>query len=192
MEKIDTASLGKISKLLNEDKFWAIVSKSLENSIDEQEQEEKLIEEITHLSPKEMIGFRLRTDKLLQETYNAEMWCAGYIMNGGCSDDGFEYFRNWVISRGKETYYQAKENPDSLIKEVSDDKYEFEYEFESFWYVALDAFKRRTDKDLYDYIDYDAFKTREGNYPEFEFNWDADKPETMKKICPQLFNKLRD
>ena len=190
MEKIDTASLGKISKLLNEDKFWAIVSKSLENSIDEQEQEEKLIEEITHLSPKEMIGFRLRTDKLLQETYNAEMWCAGYIMNGGCSDDGFEYFRNWVISRGKEIYYQAKENPDKLIQEVLADKYE--YEFESFWYVALEAFNRKTGKNLYDYIDYERFKTREGHYSPFEFNWEEDKPETMKKICPLLFDKLWD
>ena len=36
-------------------------------------------------------------------------------MNGGCSDDGFQYFRNWIISRGKEVYYAAKENPDNLI-----------------------------------------------------------------------------
>ena len=188
MEQIDISNLGKISEMLEEEKFWGIVSKSLENSDDEYQQEENLINEIAKLSPKEMIGFRLRTDKLLHDTYNSEMWCAGYIMNGGCSDDGFEYFRNWVISRGKETYYEAKENPDNLIKEVTEDK--DEYEFESFWYVALEAFNRRTGKDLYDYIDYDEFKTREGNYPQFEFNWEEEKPETMKAICPRLFDKL--
>lgn len=182
------SNLGKISEMLEEEKFWEIVSASLENSEDEYEQEEYLINEVAKLSPKEMVGFRLRTDKLLHDTYSAEMWCAGYIMNGGCSDDGFEYFRNWVISRGRDTYYEAKENPDSLIKEVSADK--DEYEFEGFWYVALIAFEKKTGKDLYDYIDYDKFKTKEGNYPQFEFNWNSDKPETMKAICPGLFDKL--
>lgn len=186
MEQIDVSNLGKISEMLNEEKFWKIVSKSLENANNEFEQEEKLINEIAQLSLKEMIGFRLRTDKLLHDTYSSEMWCAGYLINGGCSDDGFEYFRNWVISRGKATYYKAKENPDNLITEVTDD----ECEFECFWYVALEAFKRRTGENLYDYIDYDNFKTREGNYPPFEFNWEEDRPETMQAICPRLFNKF--
>lgn len=188
MALIDISNLGKISEMLNEEKFWKIVSKSLLNTEDEYEQEAKLIDEIAKLSPKEMIGFRLRTDKLLHDTYNSEMWCAGYIMNGGCSDDGFEYFRNWIISRGKEVYYKAKENPDSLMSEIS--KNRDDYDFEGFWYVALGAFNKRTGKHLYDYIDYDKFKTREGNYPHFEFNWNSEEPNTMKEVCPNLFDKL--
>jgi hypothetical protein len=27
-----------------------------------------------------MIGFRLRTDKLLFDSYNPELWCAAYIV----------------------------------------------------------------------------------------------------------------
>ena len=137
-----------------------------------------------------MIRFRLRTDKLLYDTYNSEMWCAGYIMNGGCSDDGFEYFRNWIISRGKETYYKAKTNPDYLINEVVEGE-DF-YEFESFWYVALEAFKNKTGKNLYDYIDDDNFKAKEGNYVQFEFTWKEEEPESMKKICPKLFAKFNE
>lgn len=188
MEQIDISNLENSAELLNEEKFWGIVSKSLEDIEDEYEQEEKLVNEIIKLSPKEIIGFRLRTDKLLYDTYTPEMWCAGYIMNGGCSDDGFEYFRNWIISRGRETYFQAKENPDTLINEVSADK--DEYEFEWFWYVALKAFERKTGKNLYDYIDYDNSKAREGNYPSIEFNWEEENPETMKAICPKLFDTL--
>lgn len=178
----------KISEMLDEDMFWGIVANSLEFSSDEKEQEEILILQLSQLSPEEIVGFRLRTDKLLYDTYTSEMWCAGYIMNGGCSDDGFEYFRNWVISRGKETYYSAKENPDSLISEVSEDK--DWYEFESFWYVALEAFKEKTGKELYEYIDDDNFTTREGNYPDFEFTWKEDDSDSMKKICPKLFEKM--
>lgn len=176
----------KTAEMLDEKVFWDIIDKSLQNTDNQYDQEAFLIAQIGKLTPKEMIGFRLRTDKLLYDTYNSKMWCAGYIMNGGCSDDGFEYFRNWVISRGKTVYDAAKENPDTLISEKENGAEEM-FEFESFWYVALEAFKKKTGKDLYDYIDDNNFKTREGNYPQFEFDWKEEDPESMKKLCPQLF-----
>ena len=104
----------KSAEMLEESIYWNIVEKSLKCKNNQDDQEQFLIKEIEKLSPKEIIGFRLRTDKLLYDTYNSEKWCAAYIMNGGCSDDGFEYFRNWVISRGKDVFYKAKENPDSF------------------------------------------------------------------------------
>lgn len=185
---IDTTQFSKTSEMLDEDLFWSIIDKSLINTSNQDDQEHYLIKEIGKLTPKQMVGFRLRTDKLLYDTYNSEMWCAGYIMNGGCSDDGFEYFRNWIISRGKDTYYKAKQNPDNLINELSEDV-EI-YDFESFWYVAIEAFTKKTGKDLYDYIDDENFKTKEGQYPEFEFTWQEENPESMEKICPKLFDKL--
>lgn len=193
-EKKDTQKnynreIEKTNEMLDETIFWNIVDSSLINTKDQVSQEKFLIKEIEKLTPKQIIGFRLRTDKLLFDTYNPEMWCAGYIMNGGCSDDGFEYFRNWMISRGKDTFYKAKENPDSLIAEfVEGQDY---YEFESFWYVALTAFKNKTGKELYDYIS-DDFVTTEGNYPDFEFTWNEEEPETMKPICPKLYEKMWD
>lgn len=180
--------LTKTAEMLNEDLYWTIIADSLQNSADQDEQEMYLISQLKQLSPVEIIGFRLRTDKLLYDTYNSEMWCAGYIMNGGCSDDGFEYFRNWVISRGKEIYYKAKENPDSLIDQTDLDLEE--YEFESFWYVALGAFREKTGKELYDFIDDDNFKLKEGYYPNFQFTWSDDNPDSMEAICPRLFNKM--
>jgi hypothetical protein len=185
---IDSISLSKTSEMLDEDKFWLIIDNSLKKSENQNDQEKILVKEIEQLSPKEMIGFRLRTDKLLYDTYNSDMWCAGYIMNGGCSDDGFEYFRCWLISRGKNTYYKAKLNPDYLVNEISKDS-EI-YDFESFWYVALTAFKNKTGKELYDYIDNDKFTTNEGNYPKFKFTWQEDNPESMRKICPRLYQKF--
>lgn len=184
----DTSQLKKTSEMLDEDLYWSIINKSLKNTKNQDDQEQFLIKEIVKLNPEQIIGFRLRTDKLLYDTYNSEIWCAGYIMNGGCSDDSFEYFRNWIISRGKETYYNSKQNPDNLIDEVVEG--EDYYDFESFWYVALEAFNKKTSKDLYDYIDYDNFKTCEGNYPQFEFNWEEENPDSMKKLCPKLFEQF--
>lgn len=184
----DTSKLTKTAEMLDENAFWDIIDRSLKSTGSQEEQEQFLVKEIKKLSPKEIIGFRLRTDKLLTDSYTSEMWCAGYIMNGGCSDDGFEYFRNWVISRGKETYYKATKNPDQLITETTSSPKI--YEFEGFWYVALNAFKYKTGKELYDYIDYEKFKTTEGNYPTIKFNWKEEDPESMKKICPKLYGKF--
>ncbi|MFW5971874.1 MAG: DUF4240 domain-containing protein [Bacillota bacterium] len=188
MDDFNISKLNKSNRMMNEEKFWAIVEDSIKNNSSQEEQKDYLISKLSQMSPVDMIGFRLRTDKLLYDSYIPELWCAAYIINYGCSDDGFEYFRNWLISRGKEVYYRAIENPDSLINEIEEDN-DF-YEFESFWYVALEAFEKRTNNSLYDYIDYDNFITREDNYPSIEFNWNDDNPETMKKICPLLFERF--
>ena len=189
--KQELAELKPTAEMMNEEQFWAIVQKAVDEAgDDEDEYLEVVMHELIKLSLKEMVGFRLRTDKLLYDSYTSEMWCAGYLMNGGCSDDGFEYFRLWVISRGRKVYEAALANPDNLIDYIAEDAEVDFFEFELFWYAAIDAFEEATEADLYDYIDDDNFTTREGNYPNFEFNWDEEDPESMKKLCPRLFERF--
>lgn len=189
--KQELAELKPTAEMMNEEQFWAIVQKAVDEAgDDEDEYLEVVMHELSKLSLKEMVGFRLRTDKLLYDSYTSEMWCAGYLMNGGCSDDGFEYFRLWVISRGRKVYEAALANPDNLIDYIAEDAEVDFFEFELFWYAAIYAFEEATEADLYDYIDDDNFTTREGNYPNFEFNWDEEDPESMKKLCPRLFERF--
>ena len=187
----ELAELKPTAEMMDEEQFWAIVQTAVDEAGDDEEAYLEVVKrELSKLSLKEMIGFRLRTDKLLYDSYTSEMWCAGYLMNGGCSDDGFEYFRLWVISRGRKVYEAAMANPDNLIDYIGDDDEMDFFEFESFWYVALEAFEEAVDAELYDYVDDDNFKTCEGNYPNFEFNWEEDEPESMQKLCPRLFEKF--
>jgi hypothetical protein len=72
---------------------------SIKGTDNQEDQELFLITEIGKLSPHEMIGFR-RTDKLLL-TPIIQSFGVLLIINNGCSDGGFEYFRCWLISRGK-------------------------------------------------------------------------------------------
>lgn len=183
------AGLEKTAALLDEDAYWKIIQTSLAQSPDQNEQHDNLVSQLKQLSPAEIVGFKLRTDKLLYDIYNSDMWCAGYIMNGGCSDDGFQYFRGWVISRGKNVYYKAKSNPDNLVDELNDESEE--YEFEDFLYAANDAFAATTEKDIYDFIDNDNFDLCESEI-KIEFTWEEDNPETLKAICPRLFEAKWD
>jgi len=54
----------------------------------------------------------------------------------------------------------------------------------------LKAFKNKTGKDLYDFIDDDNFKFKEGHYQNFDFTWEEENPESMKAICPNLFARM--
>ena len=187
----ELAELKPTAEMMDEEQFWTIVQTAVDEAGDDEAEYLDVVKrELSKLSLKEMIGFRLRTDKLLYDSYTSEMWCAGYLMNGGCSDDGFEYFRLWVISRGRKVYEAAMANPDNLIDYIGDDDEMDFFEFESFWFVALEAFEEAVDAELYDYVDDDNFKTCEGNYPNFEFNWEEDDPESMQKLCPRLFEKF--
>jgi len=177
----------KSSEMLDENKYWTIIEKSFLSSSDYNIQRTKLLKELTQLNPKEIIGFDLRTTKLLKDSYISEMWCAAYIMKGGCSDDAFEYFRCWLISKGKDIYYKASKNPDALSE--IEKKLFFDYELEPFLYMPNEAFMLKTGKEIYDYRDMETFLKVEGYYPQIEFNWQEDNPSSMKKICPKLFQK---
>lgn len=174
-------NLKPCSALMSEEQYWDIIISSLEHSDDQSEQYECIVKSLEKLSLEEIIGFALTTSHLTNEIYTSHMWCAGYIMNGGCSDDGFIDFRNWVVSRGKEVYYAAKANPDSLINEV--DVAEDEYAgFEEFGYVAGAVFDKATGVKIYDYIDSPIKYNLD-----ITFDWDDDDEESMRVICPQLY-----
>ena len=63
------------------------------------------------------------------------------MIHGGCSDDGFEYFRRWLVSRGRDIYAAALANPDSLANvDLSSRSF---WEFEEIYYVAVAIFKEK-------------------------------------------------
>ncbi|MCY0919247.1 DUF4240 domain-containing protein [Streptomyces sp. H27-G5] len=51
---------------------------------------------------------------LLAESYRAPLWAAAYLINGGCSDDGFDHFRGWLLTQGEAAFTAALADPDSL------------------------------------------------------------------------------
>ena len=65
--------------------------------------------------PAEVILAYLRHQHaLMAQSYTWNLWGAAYIINGGCSDDGFEYFRGWLLTWGRDVFQRALEVPDSL------------------------------------------------------------------------------
>lgn len=178
----------KIAQMLDVDLYWQIIENSLQLADTLEEQEENLIKELSQLTAEDIIGFRLRTEFFMYQSYSNELWCAASIMNDGCSDDGFQHFRLWLISQGKQIFSDAMVDPDNLSTYFEDGFNDDDlYEFEMFGNVPNEAFLNLFDKDIHDYIDYENFKYFEEDYPEVELNWDEDNITSLQVICPKLF-----
>jgi hypothetical protein len=71
---------------------------------------------LSALPPEEIIAAQRVLSGLLAESYQTLLWAAAYVINGGCSDDGFEYFRGWLIAQGRQVFQQSRADPDSLAE----------------------------------------------------------------------------
>lgn len=128
---------------MNEARFWQIVSESARNEPDPQSQATALRAALDRLTPQEIEAFADIFDELMRRSYRWDLWGAGFVVEGGMSDDGFEYFRRWLISRGKTAFEKVSADPDSLADIIPDD-HDGEFEFEEFRYVADEAWANKT------------------------------------------------
>lgn len=178
----------KIASMIETDLYWQIIENSLQDADTLEQQEENLLIELQFLTAEDIIGFKLRTEYLMFQSYTSDLWCAATIMNDGCTDDGFQYFRYWLISQGKQIFSDAIIDSDNLAKYFIDGFNEEDlYEFEIFGSIAIEAFSKAFDKSMHDYIDFENFPYFEEYYPDIEFNWDEENMISMQMICPNLF-----
>jgi hypothetical protein len=66
------------------------------------------------LPEEELIAYQARFDEATEAAHRIDLWGAAYLVNGGCSDDGFHDFRAWLVGRGRHAYESALKNPDTL------------------------------------------------------------------------------
>src|SRR5882672_4855014 len=99
------------------------------------------------LTPEELLDFESCFDRVHKESYAWSLWGAAYLMNGGCSDDGFEYFRAWLIAQGRQPFEMALEDPDTLATLVNP-----EGELEEFMYLARQAYEEKTGEEMPDSV----------------------------------------
>jgi len=118
---------------MKEEQFWDIIATTKSNNQDEQC--DKLKKSLSHLTKDELLGFESIYRKKLSMAYHWDLWAAAYIINGGCSADGFDYFCDWLISRGQKIYDAALKNPEILVGEATP----WDTEFESFRYIMKDV-----------------------------------------------------
>jgi hypothetical protein len=121
---------------------------------------------------------------LLAESYRSPLWAAAHVINGGCSDDGFDYFRGWLLTQGREAFDAALAAPDSLadhpaVREAAAEGLEL-WDEEALS-IAWTAYERATGQEL----PTDSFTI---SYPPLDPSWTStwnDPAETATRL-PRL------
>ena len=131
--------------------FWRLIEDAKEKSKGECEEQAELLKgALVKLPLGEIIAFGGIMDELLSQAYHWDLWGAACLINGGASDDGFEYFCRWLIAQGREVFETALAQPDSLAELI---KYTIvwgdgQLDCESIGYVAMEAHEEVTGREL--------------------------------------------
>jgi hypothetical protein len=134
---------------MNERRFWEIIAEACRSDPHRAEEwDERLQAELMELEPDEIVEWNRIFDRLAARAYTVDLWGAAYLINGGASDDGFYYFRCWLICMGRDAYEAAVADPDRLA-DVVDPEIDAEAETYAAAHQAWMAVNGRPDTDPY-------------------------------------------
>lgn len=137
---------------MDESGFWDVMQLTTGGTDDPTARTASLRKTLGAMTADELRSFQRHFDTAMKLSYRWDLWGAAYVIHGGCSDDGFEYFRRWLISRGRTRFEAALASPDSLAGVKSDAAGpDGVFEFEEIYYVAVEVFEAMTGMDIRDY-----------------------------------------
>ena len=93
---------------------------------------------LSKLSSTEIEAFARAQEDLMRRSYRWDLWGAAFVINSGCSDDGFDYFRGWLMLQGRDVWEAALRDPESL----ADVSFEGDAECEDVLYAASQAYEQ--------------------------------------------------
>ncbi|MDV3458743.1 DUF4240 domain-containing protein [Sphingomonas sp. HF-S4] len=131
---------------MDDRRFWDIIERSARNARDQAQQEAGLRNILAALSLADLVTWRAAYDAKRAAAYSWELWGAAHAIHGGASDDGFDHFRDWLISRGQRVFEAALADPDSLVTAIPAGANEA-VAFEGFGDVVIEVWAARTDRD---------------------------------------------
>jgi hypothetical protein len=172
---------------MTEPEFWAHVRAARPRRYDPDAHADALADRLSKLPEGDILDFVHHWDMASARAYRRDLWGAAYLVNGGCSDDGFQYFRWWLVLQGREVYAAALADPDSLA-EVLDGETEVEAEV----YPGMDAWFAATGTRVGDagYAAYERAMTfrhpKRPAEPSLAPRWDFDDHEEYRRRFPRL------
>jgi hypothetical protein len=175
---------------LDEKRFWDLIACTAKPAVGEQDEARRT--QLERLPPDDILGFKLRFNDLINRAYGVDLWGAAYLINGGCSDDGFYDFRVWVIARGKEVYESALADPDSLAGVVRTG--DVGSALNEMAFDAWVAVTGRTDEEFCKEMRAGGPHWKDPHWdPKYEeAGWDFDDDEEMRRRFPRLARRFLD
>jgi hypothetical protein len=129
---------------MTKDEFWRIMEAARANTETGEADINALERSLEALTADEVAGFDRELQRRRVECYRWDLWAVAYIVNGGCSDDGFDYFRAWLITKGRKYFESALTDPVRAADGAGPDS----CECEDLLYVSATVYKEKTGGNL--------------------------------------------
>jgi len=165
---------------MTKEKFWTLIDTTRGDARDCDDQVERLEESLEKLDVKDILDFDFHFSECIRDAYRQSLWAVAWIVNGGCSDDGFDYFLGWLVAQGKEYFKRALTDPECAAASVNPGDI---VEGGNIWSAAARAYERKTGKEDY----YDVCKCVQRTLQE-DVSWDE---ETVRDLYPNLAKKFK-
>jgi Protein of unknown function (DUF4240) len=94
--------------------FWEVIDQAGARAKSCAECARALESILSALPSTEIEAFAQAQEDLMRSSYRWDLWGAAFVINGGCSDDGFDYFRGWLMLQGRDVWEAALSDPESL------------------------------------------------------------------------------
>jgi hypothetical protein len=135
---------------MNDKRFWEIIDRSRSGCgrFDEEKHNAQLTSILQELEASEIVRFKENYELKELAAYRWDLWAMAYIIQSGCSDDGFSEFREWIVSQGREFYESTLANPEYL-SEVLDPLEETQF-FHTVYFAADHVYEKKTKQALID------------------------------------------
>jgi hypothetical protein len=104
---------------VDRDEFWALIEQSRRFAPTADRVAARVVRRLARRPLDEIVSFGRHYERVAAESSRQLLWAAAYLINGGSSDDGFDCFRGWLVTRGRRTWAEAVADPDSLVEVVS-------------------------------------------------------------------------
>jgi hypothetical protein len=109
--------LGGTIVVMRTDDFWAVIDRATaDRPGSPAEVAKRAIAELATRDPEEIVAWGRHLDKVMVASGKEDLWAAAYLIHGGCSDEGFDNFRGWLIAHGREVLARSVREPDSLAE----------------------------------------------------------------------------
>jgi hypothetical protein len=106
---------------MDAEQFWGLVESTRGDDGDVEAHADRLTARLGRLPLDEVADFVRLYQQHERALYTWDLWGAGYVVEGGMSDDGFTDFRAWVVAQGRAVYDAVRADPDALADVVPDD-----------------------------------------------------------------------
>ena len=101
------------------DRFWTLVESARVGGDGCRLVSRRLTNTLAKLPPAMIVEFGNELSARMAESYRWDLWAVAYIANGGSSDDGFDYFRGWLLTRGRARFERALKDPPAAVAGAS-------------------------------------------------------------------------